>query len=269
MKLLRILLIVLLASCAPSVQAQTERFSSIWEPLDKANVPSLIRKNSQDPVALHQLWWRARTQDAIWYYVIALHRVVKEQPSNTIASSAYAYVLLDCLQNYSSVSTFKRAKADLGDDLTPKGVRKLIERIKEQGHEQWLADMAESNLVAFEGKRSDEVGKESEALALRAVKLSPNSITNSNLAYIYLCRAARDDNPEDINRSIKAAKQAQNLAPTYPQASALLLYIYQYEQKNPGESQNAKLEILKSINPDLLQVKLNIDYLKQLGIEPQ
>ena len=252
---------------AQPVKEKKAVYSQIWQPISGKEMQQQIYPNSQNAVALHQLWWRARTQDVVWYYILALNKVVKEQPNNATALAAYSNALLDSVVTYASTPSFQRAKADLGEDLTIVGIRKRINQAKKLDRKQWLIYVIESEIAPFEESNLVQLGRRSELFARRAVALSDNSITNATLAHCLLNRASWDNSPRYIDQAIAVAKRAQKQGPVYPQASAFLLRIYKHERKNAAEVKKVEQTILSTIPPRLVLSKSTAGYLEQLGIK--
>ena len=236
-----------LSQSAPAQSTSTTTDSTFWSPISGTEVPSQVRQNSKNALALHQLWWRARLHSSVWYYVLAVRDLTRSEPKNAVALAAYSDALMDCFQNYQTSASYKKARADLGNDLSIAGIRALLEKAKKLDSEQWLIWITESKMVPYEGNGWTTLGERAEKAARRAVEISNNSLTNLQLAYVLQMRAVWDYDKSYIDKAITVAKRAQTMKPLNPEPSLLLLSIYRDQKKNTAEAKKAQQAILATI----------------------
>lgn len=240
--------------------------SSFWLPISGPETQKTVRANSKNVLALHQLWWRARLQGSTWYYVLALRDLSKSEPKNAVALAAYSDALLDCFQNYQASASYKKAKADLGNELSIAGIRVLLEKAKKLDAEQWLIWMTESKMVPYEGSSWTTLGERAEKAARRAVEINSNSLTNTQLAEVLQLRATWDYDKSYIDKAIIVAKRAQAMKPVDPRPSFVLLSIYRDQKKNAAEAQKAQQAILATIPAGITLSEKAKAYLREKAV---
>ncbi|RYG67690.1 hypothetical protein EON80_13085 [bacterium] len=254
-----------LASNTMACAAEIPRYSPFWRPISTKQTQVEVRRNANDALRLYQLWWQARMNDSVWYYVVTLREVTQKQPQNAPALAVYSLVLLDC-RDYASSPNYKRAQADFGEDLQIPGIRSIIDKAKKLDPKQWPVWLAESRIVPFESGQLNSIGKETEDFARRAVALNNNSFTNNELSYALLKRSVWDNDKGYIERAIKVAKRAQSLAPTNPMPGVLLVEIYSNYSKDADARKNAAQTVLATIPGNSKLSAGAKTFLKQKGI---
>ena len=150
--------------------------------------------------------------------------------------------------------------------MEPAGVRRLLERAKELDPKQWSIWMAESAIRRSESGSWVDLGKDTEALARRAVELNSNPFTNSQLAYALDSRAVWDNNKRFHDQAIVVYGRAENLAPVHILPRVALLDIYRNSLQNKAKSQKTQQAILATIPPKIRLSASAKSYLRQKGI---